>query len=62
MIPCKGIYGDVERDIEVMKVEEMRKFDELVEKYENYKRGYVKDINYPKQIEGKTLTVKMYIS
>ena len=52
LTPCKGIYADVQRDIDVMKVENLRKFDKLVENYEHYKRGYIKDIDYPNLLEG----------
>ena len=54
LTPCKGLYADVERDIEVIKLEDRKLFDSVVENYENFKRGYIKDINYPKQLEGKT--------
>ena len=57
LIPCKGVYADVERDIEVMKVEELRKFDKLVKNYEKYKRGNIKDINYPEQLKVRNKTI-----
>ena len=48
--PCEGVYADVEKELNHEKVEEMRKFDQLMANYEEYKRGYEKDINYPKEI------------
>ena len=59
LTPCKGLYADVKRDIEVKKVEDSTIFNRVVENYENYKRGYIMDINYPRQLEGKTLKEKM---
>ena len=50
--PCKGIYADVQRDIEAMNVENLRKFDKMVESYEHYRRGFIKDIEYPKLLKG----------
>ena len=41
-----------------MKVGGMRTFEELVDKYENYKRGHVKDINYPEELKGKKKGMK----
>ena len=51
-MPCKGVYADVVRE-DIINVGELRKFDKLVKNYENYKRDFVKDINYPEQLKGK---------
>ena len=53
LIPCKGIYADVFKEIEGISVDYMIKFVELIGNYESYKRGYVKDINFPKQLKRK---------
>ena len=53
VLPCKGIYADVVKDIETMEVDKMKKFDKLVEDYESYKRGYLVDIDYPPILKGR---------
>ena len=53
VIPCKGIYADVAKDIETMEVDKMKKFDKLVKDYERYKRGYLVDIEYPPILKGR---------
>ena len=53
VIPCKGIYADVVKDIEIMELDKMRKFDNLVKAYERYKRGYLVDIKYPSVLKGR---------
>ena len=53
LMPCKGVYADVVKDMDIINVRELRKFDKLVKSYENYKRDFVKDINYPEQLKGK---------
>ena len=51
--PCKGLYADIAVDnSDVRKVEDIEKFDELIGIYEEYKRGYAKDITYPTGLEG----------
>ena len=52
-MPCKGVYADVVKDMDIINVRELRKFDKLVKNYENYKRDFVDDINYPEQVKGK---------
>ena len=51
--PCKGLYADVKKDVEIKKVEEMSKFSKLISDYEEYKRGYNKEIFYPEFISSK---------
>ena len=51
MIPCKGLHADVEKD-GMTQVDKMGKFAKLIEEYESYKNGYVKDQAYPTQIRG----------
>ena len=54
LLPCKGLYADISlENSDVRKVENMRKFDQLVKSYENYKRGYSKDITYPPALKVK---------
>ena len=52
IIFCEGLYADVVKTMDVFKPEEMRKFDKFVENYDNYKRGFHKDIEYTKDIAG----------
>ena len=52
LTPCTGVYADIRKDIEIVEVEDLRKFDELLLNYEDFKRGYAKDINYPRQLKG----------
>ena len=53
--PCKGLYADVKKDVEIKKVEEMSKFDKLISDYEKYKRGNNKEIFYPEEIISKII-------
>ena len=64
--PCKGLYADVKKDVEIKKVEEMSKFDKLISDYEKYKRGNDKEIFYPEEIIRKIIediypTVSFYL-
>ena len=44
MIPCKGLYAKTDLDFsDIRTLKDMKKFDEIIENYENYKRGYSKD-------------------
>ena len=52
LLPCKGLYADISVE-NSGKVEEMKKFDHLIKSYENYKRGYTKDITYPPALRGR---------
>ena len=53
--PCKGFYADVEKDVDIKNVEDLRKFDKIIENYEHYKRGFEQDIVYPSQLSSKFL-------
>ena len=46
------MYADVEKDVDTIKVETMENFQNLIDQYDEYKRGYEKDINYPNQLSG----------
>jgi hypothetical protein len=52
MIPCKGLHADVEKDDGMTQVDKLGKFAKLIEEYESYKNGFVKDQVYPTQIKG----------
>ena len=41
IIPCKGIYADVNRVEDFEKVEEIEKFGPTLESYKNYKSGFI---------------------
>ena len=52
-MPCKGMYADVSKQTTDTKiVDDMYKFKGLIQQYEEYKRGYRKEICYPKILEG----------
>ena len=53
MTPCKGLYADVEKDNDYEKVSELKKLGNIFDSYENYKRGFSIDIEYPEMISGK---------
>ena len=57
LIPCKGIYADVVKDIEIKEIDKMNKFDNLVDAYERYKRGYILDIKYPSVLKGRNSNI-----
>ena len=51
-MPCKGLYADVEKEVDTEVVEKMRKFDNLLASYEEYKRGSVQNIKFPERLTG----------
>ena len=53
LAPCKGLYADVEKGEEIQNVEDLKKFDALIEDYKRYKRGYSKEIHYTNPLVGK---------
>ena len=54
VLPCKGLYADISLENSgITKVEDMKKFDPLIKSYENYKRGFTKDIEYPPALKGR---------
>ena len=54
VLPCKGLYADISLENSgIRKVEDMKKFDPLIKSYENYKRGFTKDIEYPPALKGR---------
>ena len=53
-IPCKGLYADVEKGLEVIKIrQDKRRFYKLIENYDKYKRGFEEDIDYPRTLSSK---------
>ena len=53
LIPCKGLYADVEKGEKILKVEDLRIFDSLIEDYKRYKSGYTKEIYYSNPLASK---------
>jgi hypothetical protein len=48
---CEGLYADVFKDQEYKNVDDIKKFKPILRSYGEYKRGYSKDIGFPKLIE-----------
>ena len=57
LVPCKGLYSDVYKDTDFQKVEEMKNFENILASYENYKKGQLKDIEYPEEILSNIKTI-----
>lgn len=53
LTPCEGLYADVEKEADKKNLDKIRKFEKLLENYEEYKRGFEDDISYPNEIHGK---------
>ena len=51
MTACEGLYADVSREKEITNVGKDKKFINTLNNYENYKRGFNKDIVFPSIIE-----------
>ena len=47
LIPCKGLYADIDMKSHKLDLEEMEVFEKVLEHYEGYKRAYDEDISYP---------------
>ena len=54
LIPCKGLYADVLKDDITINGQ----FGKLIEEYENYKRGYENDMEYPRLLSGISILIK----
>ena len=54
LIECQGIYTDVQ----YTRVEKTNKFGFEFERYENYKRGFQIEVEYPDTLAGEILFFK----
>lgn len=43
----------MEKEADKKNLDKIRKFEKLLENYEEYKRGFEDDISYPNEIHGK---------
>ena len=41
IIPCKGLYADVEREEAVENIESIEKFQPVLDQYKQYKAGFI---------------------
>ena len=46
MTPCTGLYADVEKEYGFSKLPKIPNFGSTFARYESYKRGFHKDVNY----------------
>ena len=57
LVPCKGLYADIASEISgARELEDMKEFASLIEHYEEYKRGFSRDITYPTGLKGRIYT------
>ena len=49
------MYAGVKKDVDIIKVETKKNFEKVFDQYEEYKRGYETDINYPNHLTGISL-------
>ena len=47
--PCLGLFADIGHE-----VHNEAPFESLVSQYEDYKRGWTSDVNFPQQISGES--------
>ena len=50
--PCKGVYADVEKNVNLKKVESMSDFEEVFNNYIDYKSGNRNEAEFKKEIAG----------
>ena len=55
MTACEGLYADVSKNNNYNTVEDAERFVSILRTYEYYKKGFGRDITYPKMLEGNDL-------
>ena len=53
LLPCKGLYAKVQKGTNFESLDAIKSLQNTIDSYENYKRGFSKDIKYPKKISSK---------
>ena len=50
--PCEGLYADIKKDSDAIALYTSGKFKRLLEQYEDFKRGFARNIEYPRLLKG----------
>ena len=52
MKPCEGLYADITKTDVELKPLEVEEFMNIAKNYENFKRNFLPDIDYPAKLSG----------
>ena len=59
LTPCKGVYADVQKNINSMPLEDIADFKQILDNYKEYKNGFKNEKGYTKEVAGIFLEKKM---
>ena len=61
LVPCKGVFADVQRNLNIKKVKEIEDFKLTFDEYKAFKSGYNNHKRYQKEVAGSFLELSMII-
>ena len=52
LTPCKGVYADVQKNLNSMPLEDIADFKQILDNYKEYKNGFKNEKGYTKEVAG----------